>query len=128
MPEVDSACWSACNAHSNQGRLMLSFYALDVSVQEKITRFSIEYFLQDLAEQLGSPDQWQMAAADRAIVAYQRGEFDHALRCISVGEKPAHQRPFLEPFPIEAGELSLRSLWGRLVHFSSDFPALARSD
>jgi len=99
---------------------MLSFYTLDVSVQEKITRFSIEYFLQELAEQLGSPDQWQMAAADRAIVAYQRGEFDHALRWISVGEKPAHQRPFLEPFPIEVGELSLRSLWSRLVHFSSD--------
>ena len=76
---------------------MLSFYTLDVSVQEKITRFSIEYFLQELAEQLGSPDQWEMAAADSAIVAYQRGEFDHALRCISVGEKPAHQRPFLEP-------------------------------
>ena len=99
---------------------MPSFYALDVSVQEKIARFSIEYFLQELAEQLGSPDQWQMAAADRAIVAYQRGDFDYALRCISVGEKPAHQRPFLEPFPIEVGELSLRSLWGRLVYFSSD--------
>jgi hypothetical protein len=106
---------------------MLSFYELDVSVQENITRFSIEHFLQELAEQLGSPDQWQMAAADRAIAAYQRGEFDHALRCISVGEKPAHQRPFLAPFTVEVGELSLRSLWGRLVYSSSDSPA-ARSD
>ena len=48
------------NAHSNQGRLMLSFYTLDVSVQENITRFSIEYFLRDLAKNPGSPDQWQM--------------------------------------------------------------------
>lgn len=107
-----------------QERLMLSFCAMDVSVQKKITRFSIEYYLQGLAEQLGSPDQRQMAAADRAIAAYQSGEFEHALRCISVGEKPAHQRPSLEPFPTEVGVLSLRTLWSRLVGLSSDTAAV----
>jgi hypothetical protein len=40
---------------------MSSFDALDVAVQRNITRSTIEFFLHDLAEQLGSPDHWQRA-------------------------------------------------------------------
>ena len=56
------------------------FANLDSDVQRNITRFTIERFLQELAEQLGAPDQWQVDAANSAITAYQRGEFDHALK------------------------------------------------
>jgi hypothetical protein len=102
---------------------MLTLDTLDAGVQRNVTRFTIERFLQELGEQFGPPDQWQMAAANSAIAAYQRGEFDHALRCISVGEKPPHQRPLSAPFTIEVGKLSLRSLWSCLIYPSSDFPA-----
>ena len=106
---------------------MLSFAALDADVQRNITRFTIERFLQELAEQLGSPDQWQMDAVNCAITAYQSGEFHHALRCISVGEKPPHQRPFSATFTVEVGKLSLRSLWRNLLYPSSDSSAAARA-
>jgi hypothetical protein len=99
---------------------MSSFDALDVAVQRNITRSTVEFFLHDLAEQLGSPDHWQMAAANRAIAAYQSGKFDYALVCISVGEKPLHQRPLLAAFTEAVGQLSLRDLWGRLVCPSCD--------
>lgn len=102
---------------------MLSLDTLDTGVRRYVTRFTIERFLLELGEQLGPPDQWQIAAANSAIAAYQRGEFDHALRCISVGEKPQHQRPLAAPFAIEVGKLSLRSLWSCLIYPSSDFPA-----
>jgi hypothetical protein len=102
---------------------MLTFDTLDTGVQRNVTRFAIERFLQELGEQFGPPDPWQMAAANRAIAAYQRGEFAHAVHCISVGEKPPHQRPPSAPFTIEAGKLSLRTLWSCLVYPSSDFPA-----
>ena len=95
---------------------------LDIGVQRNVTRFTIERFLLELGDQLGPPDRWQIAAANSAIAAYQCGEFDHALGCISVGEKPLHQRPLLAPFTIEVGKLSLRSLWSCLVYPSSDFP------
>lgn len=106
---------------------MSSFNEPDVGVQRNITRFTIELFLHELAEQHGSPDQWQMAVANSAIAAYQRGEFHLALACISVGEKPPHKRPLLANFAEEKGELSLRNLWGRLVHPSSDSPAAGKS-
>jgi hypothetical protein len=106
---------------------MLRFATLDVDVQRNITRFTIERFLQELAEQLGAPDQWQMDAANSAIIAYQRGEFDHALRCISVGEKPPHQRLFSATFNVEVGKLSLRSLWSNFLYPSSDSLAASGS-
>ena len=99
---------------------MSSFDALDVGVQRKITRSTIEFFLHELAEQLGSPDHWQMAAANRAIAAYQSGKFDQALVCISVGEKPPHQRPLLAAFTENVGQQSLHDLWRRLVCPSCD--------
>jgi len=88
---------------------MLTLDTLDTGLQRNVTRFIIERFLLDLGEQLGPPDRWQIAAANNAIAAYQRGEFDRALRCISLGEKPPHQRPLSAPFTIEKGKLSLRS-------------------
>jgi hypothetical protein len=106
---------------------MLGFATLDVDVQRNITRFTIERFLQELAEQLGAPDQWQMDAANSAITAYQRGEFGHALRCISVGEKPPHQRPVSATVTVEVGKLSLRSLWSKLLYPSSDSAAASES-
>ena len=102
---------------------MLCFYALDIALQETIARFSIEHFLQELAEQLDPPDRWQMTAADLAIAAYQRGHFEYALKCISAGEKPVDKRPVLPHFTTEPGELSLRTLWRRLVQPSSVFAA-----
>jgi hypothetical protein len=101
---------------------MFTLDTLDTGVQRNVTRFTIERFLLELGDQLGPPDQWQIAAANSAIAAFQRGEFDHALRCISAGEKPAHQRPVSTPFTIEVGKLSLRSLWSCLVYPSSNFP------
>lgn len=106
---------------------MLTFDTLDAGVQRNITRFIIEHFLQELGEQFGPPDQWQMAAAKHAIAAYQRGQFDHALRCIIVGEKPPHQRPSSAPLTVEVGELSLRSLWNCLVYPSPDLPAASEN-
>ena len=106
---------------------MLRFAALDAGVQRNITRFTIECFVHELAEQLGPPDQWQMDAANRAIAAYQRGEFDHALRCISAGERPPHQRPFSATLTVEVGKLSLRSLWSNLLYPSSDSPAASET-
>jgi hypothetical protein len=101
---------------------MFTLDTLDTGVQRNVTRFTIEGFLLDLGEQLCPPDGWQIAAANNAIAAYQRGEFDHALRCIIVGEKLPHQRPLSAPFTIEAGKLSLRSLWSRLIYPSCEFP------
>ncbi len=106
---------------------MPTFDTLDAGAQRNITRFTIERFLQELGEQFGPPDQWQMAAANRAIAAYQCGEFDHALRCISVGEIPPHQRPRSARYTAEIEKLSLRSLWSFLVYPSSDFPPASES-
>jgi hypothetical protein len=106
---------------------MPTFDTLDAGAQRNITRFTIERFLQELGEQFGPPDQWQMAAANCAIAAYQCGEFDHALRCISVGEGPPHQRARSARYTAEIEKLSLRSLWSSLVYPSSDFPPASES-
>ena len=106
---------------------MLTFDTLDGGVQKNITRFIIGCFLLELGEQSGPLDRWQIAAAKSAIAAYQRDEFDHALRFISVGEKPPHQRPLPAPFTMREGNLSLRSLWSCLVYPSSDLEAASES-
>lgn len=100
---------------------MLTFDTLDAGVQRKLTRFAIECFLQELGEQFGSPDQWQLAVANDAIAAYQRGEFDCALRCISIGERPPDRRPCSAPVTMQEGNLSLRSLWSCLAEGRSSF-------
>src|SRR6266853_2782425 len=90
---------------------MPRFYALNVDVQRNVTRFAIEFFLQELAEQLHEPDDWQKAAANNAIAAFHRGEHEHALTCIVVGETPPDQRSPLSTFTEEERGLSLaRSL------------------
>ena len=38
---------------------MPRFHALDVDVQRNVTRFAIELYLQELAEQRHAPDEWQ---------------------------------------------------------------------
>jgi hypothetical protein len=94
---------------------MPRFYALNVDVQRNVTRFAIEFFLQELAEQLHEPDDWQKAAANNAIAAFHRGEHEHALTCIVVGETPPDQRSPLSTFTEEERGLSLRDLWRRLA-------------
>jgi hypothetical protein len=99
---------------------MSSFDVLDSDVQKNVARLTIELFLHELSEQLGSPDPWQLAVVARAIAAYQGGHFDLALAYISVADKTPHQRPILEIFAEEADQLSLRNLWARLVHPAAD--------
>jgi hypothetical protein len=94
---------------------MPRFHALDVDVQRNVTRFAIELFLQELAEQLHEPDDWQKAAANDAIAAFHRGEHEHALTCIVVGETPPDQRSPLSTFTEEERGLSLRDLWRRFA-------------
>jgi hypothetical protein len=94
---------------------MSRFQALDVDVQRNVTRFAIEIFLQELAEQLHKPDEWQTAAANDAIAAFHRGEYEHALTCIDVGETPPDQRSPLSTFTEEERGLSLRDLWRRFA-------------
>src|SRR5215216_4431525 len=101
---------------------MSSFDTLDRDAQKNIARFTIELFLHELSEQLGSPDPWQVAVVARAIAAYQSGHFDLALAYISVADKNPHQRPLLKGFAEEVGQLSLRDLWARLVHAAADGP------
>ena len=99
---------------------MSSFDALDSDVQKNIARFTIELFLHELSEQLGSPDSWQVAVVAQAIAAYQSGHFDLALAYISVADKHPHQRPHLKVFAEEVDQLTLRDLWARLVHPAAD--------
>jgi hypothetical protein len=101
---------------------MSAFDTLDARVQRNVARFTIERFLQELGDQFGPPDQWQMAAANRAIAAYQCGEFNQAVRCIGEGEKPPHQRPLPPPVTMNDEKLSLRGLWRCLVYPSRDLP------
>ena len=100
---------------------MLTFDTLDARSQGSVTRFIIEHFLQELGEQLGPPDHWQVAAANHAIAAYQGGQFDRALQCILVGEMSPHQRPPSAQLTGEVEKLSLRSLWYRLLYPAPDF-------
>jgi hypothetical protein len=94
---------------------MPRFHALDADVQKNITRFAIELFLQELAEQFHEPDEWQKAAANDAIAAFHRGEYEHSLTCIDVGETPPDQRSPLTTFTEEERKLSLRDLWRRFA-------------
>jgi hypothetical protein len=103
---------------------MPGFHALDVDVQKNVTRFAIELFLQELAEQRQAPDEWQKAAADDAIAAFHRGELEHALTCIALGETPPDQRSPLSTFTKEERRLSLHDLWQRFICcFSTSIPA-----
>ena len=90
---------------------MPRFQALDLDDQRNVTRFAIELFLQELAEQRHAPDEWQKAAADDAIAAFHRGKFEHALTCIDLGETPPDQRSPLPTFTEEERRLSLHDLW-----------------
>ena len=94
---------------------MPGFHALDVDVQRTATRFAIELFLQELAEQRHAPDEWQRAAANDAIAAFHRGAFEHALTCIDLGETPPNQRSPLSTFTKEEIRLSLHDLWQRFI-------------
>ncbi len=94
---------------------MPRFHALDVDVQRNATRFAIELFLQELAEQRHAPDEGQKAAANDAIAAFHRGEFEHALTCIDLGETPPDQRSPLSTFTKEERRLSLHDLWQRFI-------------
>ena len=94
---------------------MPGFQALDVDVQRNATRFAIELFLRELAEQRHAPDEWQKAAANDAIAAFHRGEFGHALTCIDLGETPPDQRSPLSTFTKEEKRLSLHDLWQRFI-------------
>ena len=94
---------------------MPRFHTLDVDVQRNVSRFAIELFLQELAEQLHEPDDWQKAAANNAITAFHRGEHGHALTCNVVGETPPDQRSPLSTFTEGERGLSLRDLWRRFA-------------
>jgi hypothetical protein len=94
---------------------MPRFHALDVDAQRDVAQFAIELFLQELAEQRHAPDGWQKAAADDAIAAFHRGDFEHALTCIDLGETPPDQRSPLSTFSKEERRLSLRDLWQRFI-------------
>jgi hypothetical protein len=95
---------------------MSSFDTLDRDAQKNIARFTIELFLHELSEQLGSPDSWQVTVVARAIAAYQSGHFDLALAYISVADKYPHQPPIVEISAEEVSRPSLRDLWASLVH------------
>ena len=94
---------------------MSNFHALDIAAQRNITRLAIELFLYDLAEQRGSPVLWKLALADHAIAAYQSGELDSALACISAAEKPAQPPSQFASSGAAVAELSLRNVWCRLL-------------
>jgi hypothetical protein len=94
---------------------MPRFHALDGDVQRNVTQSAIELFLQELAEQRHAPDEWQKVAANDAIAAFHRGEFEHALTCIDLGETPPDQRSPLPTFTEEERRLSLHDLWQRFI-------------
>src|SRR5215471_4873195 len=94
---------------------MLRFDSLDTDAQRSITGFAIELFLQELGEQHRAPETRQAVAADDAILAFRRGEYERALTCIcGVDTATAECTPSSASGKAKGGP-SLRELWVRLA-------------
>ena len=98
---------------------MVTLSVQDCELRRNRARLAIELFLYELAEDFRSPDQWQLAAADRAVAAYQRGDFDQAFACINVEPTSIEVEPISTELSLVAAiagrdRLTLHSVWTHL--------------